>query len=119
LDEINFQRNAKWPSDAETQMLSLSKALFQIISEKCRRLKRLVLARELPYIRTLANVIRRNVHITHLTLKRNVPYNMFLHSIGKSCPNLKELDIAGADVVTDFGVVCLLYDDPEQVRNAP
>jgi hypothetical protein len=24
-------------------------------------------------------------------------------------------DIAGADIVTDFGVICLLFDDPEQI----
>ncbi|XP_040582952.1 uncharacterized protein [Lepeophtheirus salmonis] len=26
-----------------------------------------------------------------------------------------ELDIAGADIVTDFGVICLLFEDPEQI----
>jgi hypothetical protein len=40
---------------------------------------------------------------------------MNLSSAGKSCPNLRELDIAGAEVVTDFGVICLLFDDPEQI----
>ena len=40
---------------------------------------------------------------------------MFLHEIGSHCPNLQELDIAGAEVVTDFGMVCLLYVDPEQI----
>ena len=50
-----------------------------------------------------------------MTLKRNIPNNMFLHEIGSHCPNLQELDIAGAEVVTDFGMVCLLYVDPEQI----
>lgn len=50
-----------------------------------------------------------------MTLKRNVPNNMFLSTVGQSCPNLKHLDIAGADVVTDFGIICLLYADPEQI----
>ena len=27
----------------------------------------------------------------------------------------QELDIAGAEIVNDFGVVCLLYADPEQI----
>ena len=54
-------------------------------------------------------------HLTHLTLKRNVPNNIFLSKVGHNCPNLKELDIAGADIVTDFGVVCLLFEDPEQI----
>ena len=53
--------------------------------------------------------------LTQLTLKRNIPNNMFLNEIGKNCPNLQELDIAGAEVVTDFGMVCLLYADPEQI----
>ena len=53
--------------------------------------------------------------MTQLTLKRNIPNNMFLHEIGSHCPNLLELDIAGAEVVTDFGMVCLLYADPEQI----
>ena len=53
--------------------------------------------------------------LTQLTLKRNIPNNMFLHEIGSHCPNLQELDIAGAEVVTDFGMVCLLYVDPEQI----
>ena len=43
--------------------------------------------------------------MTQLTLKRNIPNNMFLHEIGSHCPNLLELDIAGAEVVTDFGMV--------------
>ncbi len=24
-------------------------------------------------------------------------------------------DIAGADIVTDFGIICLLFEDPEQI----
>ena len=41
--------------------------------------------------------------------------NTFLSIVGQNCPNLNELDIAGADIVTDFGVVCLLFVDPEQI----
>ena len=45
----------------------------------------------------------------------NVPNNLFMATIGQNCPNIRELDVAGADIVTDFGVVCLLFDDPEQI----
>ena len=48
--------------------------------------------------------------MTQLTLKRNIPNNMFLHEIGSHCPNLLELDIAGAEVVTDFGMVSEVKD---------
>ena len=48
--------------------------------------------------------------MTQLTLKRNIPNNMFLHEIGSHCPNLLELDIAGAEVVTDFGMVSGVKD---------
>jgi len=39
-------------------------------------------------------------NLTHLTLKRNVPNNLFLSVIGQNCPNIKELDVAGADIVS-------------------
>ena len=98
---------------------------------------------------TLNSVIVNGQCLTQLTLKRNIPNNMFLNEIGRNCPCLKELDIAGAEVfpdeivrfkqslegpqckcdspnlnvnqvdrsqvVTDFGIVCLLYSDPEQI----
>ena len=53
--------------------------------------------------------------LTQLTIKPNIPNNMFLNEIGRNYPNLQELDIGGAEVVTDFGMVCLLYADPEQI----
>ena len=93
---------------------------------------------------TLNSVIVNGSCLTQLTLKRNIPNNMFLNEIGRNCPCLQELDIAGAEVlmmnrvwkfhmrstscdvgccnvehivqvVTDFGIVCLLYADPEQI----
>ena len=77
--------------------------------------RKLVIPKELVYSSTLNTVISNGANLTHLTLKRNVPNNMFLSVIGNNCPNIKELDIAGADVVTDFGVICLLFADPEQI----
>ena len=74
-----------------------------------------MIPKELVYSSTLNTVISNGANLTHLTLKRNVPNNMFLSVIGNNCPNIKELDIAGADVVTDFGVICLLFADPEQI----
>ena len=32
-------------------------------------------------------------------------FQIFLSLIGQHCPNIRELDIAGADIVTDFGIV--------------
>ena len=40
---------------------------------------------------------------------------IFLFIVGHNCPNIRELDIAGAEIVTDFGVVCLLLEDAEQI----
>ena len=67
------------------------------------------------YSTFVAGIISAGQHLTHLTLKRNVPNNIFLSKVGHNCPNLQEVDIAGADIVTDFGVVCLLFSDPEQI----
>ena len=50
---------------------------------------------------TLNSVIVNGQCLTQLTLKRNIPNNMFLNEIGRNCPCLKELDIAGAEVLPD------------------
>ena len=47
---------------------------------------------------TLNSVIVNGSCLTQLTLKRNIPNNMFLNEIGRNCPCLQELDIAGAEV---------------------
>ncbi len=114
---IDFGRNKQWSSSlADPEKLSeLARILWKIIGERCHGLESLVVPKELSYSSTLNAAIRSNASLTQLTLKRNVPNNMFLSVIGTSCPNLKELDIAGAEVVTDFGVVCLLFADPEQI----
>ena len=97
-------------------MNEVARTLWKIISEKCAQLEKFIVPKELAYSSTMNGVIQNGgQNLTHLTLKRNVPNNMFLSMVGESCPNLKELDIAGADIVTDFGVVCLLFADPEQI----
>ncbi len=117
IQKIDLGRNKQWSSaSSDTErMTELARTLWKIIGERCRCLEVLVIPKELPYSSTLNAAIRNNSSLTHLTLKRNVPSNMFLSVVGNSCPNLKELDIAGAEVVTDFGVVCLLFADPEQI----
>lgn len=114
LKQLDFSANKEWPeSDG---MTDVARTLWQIVAEKCRALEKFVVPKELSYSSTMNGVIRgAAAHLTHLTLKRNIPNNVFLHQIGTNCPNLAELDIAGADVVTDFGVVCLLFQDPEQI----
>jgi hypothetical protein len=114
LRHLDFSQNKEWPEN--DQMQEMSRTLWKIIGEKCRRLEKLIVPKELTYSSTMNSVIMNGGrNLTHLTLKRNVPNNMFLSVIGHYCPSLRELDIAGADVITDFGVVCLLFDDPEQI----
>lgn len=115
VEELDFSQNRKWPEE-EDKIINLSRKLWLVIRKRCFRLKRLIISRELAFDTPLTGVIGNSgATLTHLTMKRNVPNNMFLQSIGTMCPNLQELDIAGADVVTDFGVICLLMSDPEQV----
>ena len=113
IKALEFSKNKNWP---ETERLpEVARALWKIVGNRCPNLKKLVIPKELVYSSTLNTVIKNGANLTHLTLKRNVPNNMFLSVIGSNCPNIKELDIAGADVVTDFGVICLLFVDPEQI----
>jgi len=113
IKELDFSKNREWLENEE--MNEISRILWKLIGEKCTKLQRFVIPKELTYSSTLNSVIVNGNHLLQLTLKRNVPNNMFLNEIGKNCPQLQELDIAGAEVVTDFGMVCLLYTDPEQV----
>ena len=41
-------------------------------------------------------------------------FKEYLLNCGVCCPD-QELDIASAEVVNDFGMICLLYTDPEQL----
>jgi len=114
LKYLDFSHNKEWP-DSE-QMQDVSRTLWKIIGDKCERLERFIVPKELTYSSTMNKIfINGGQNLTHLTLKRNVPNNLFLSVIGQNCPNIKELDVAGADIVSDFGVVCLLFDDPEQI----
>jgi len=114
LQNIDLSQNKEW-IDSD-QMNEVARTLWKIISEKCTNLRKFIVPKELVYSSTMNAVIQNGGrNLTHLTLKRNVPNNMFLSIIGQNCPNLNELDIAGADIVTDFGVVCLLFVDPEQI----
>lgn len=111
---LDFSQNKEWPES--DQMQDVSRTLWKIISERCRRLERFIVPKELTYSSTMNKIFTNGGQcLTHLTLKRNVPNNLFLSVIGQNCPNIRELDVAGADIVTDFGVVCLLFDDPEQI----
>ena len=105
-------------------MNEFARILWKIVGERCNKLEKFIIPKELTYSSTLNSVIggwsiedKSNFFLlfqyftgngsclTQLTLKRNIPNNMFLHEIGSHCPNLLELDIAGAEVVTDFGMV--------------
>ncbi len=118
IRKLDLGSNKQWSSSqADPERLAeLARTLWKVVGERCRSLETLVIPKELSYSSTLNSAVRGNgASLTHLTLKRNVPNNMFLSVVGASCPNLRELDIAGAEVVTDFGVVCLLFADPEQI----
>ena len=110
---IDFSQNKQL---VESDLMNdVAKTLWKIVSEKCHNLSKFIVPKELSYCSTMDGIILSGQHLTHLTLKRNVPNNFFLAKVGQNCPNLQELDIAGADIVTDFGVVCLLFSDPEQI----
>jgi len=110
---LDFSKNREWVESEE--MNEISRILWKIVGERCNMLEKFITPKELTYSSTLNSVISNGSYLTQLTLKRNIPNNMFLNEVGKNCPNLQELDIAGAEVVTDFGIVCLLYADPEQI----
>ena len=117
---LDFSRNRDWIESEE--MNEFARILWKIVGERCNKLEKFIIPKELTYSSTLNSVIGRSriedkkttsyiifpvngSCLTQLTLKRNIPNNMFLHEIGSHCPNLLELDIAGAEVVTDFGMV--------------
>jgi len=110
---LDFSDNREWIETEETT--EFCRMLWKIIGERCKSLERLVLTKELTYSSTLNNVIVNGSCLVQLTLKRNVPNNIFLNLIGTNCPKLQELDVAGAEILNDFGIVCLLYSDPEQI----
>jgi len=112
---IDFSQNKQL---VESDLMNdVAKTLWKIVGEKCGSLSKFIVPKELSYCSTMDSIIinGNGRNLTHLTLKRNVPNNFFLSKVGQSCPNLQELDIAGADIVTDFGVVCLLLADPEHI----
>ena len=118
---LDFSKNRDWLESEE--MNEFARILWKIVGERCNKLEKFIIPKELTYSSTLNSVIgglsigdKNNFLLsryfpvngsclTQLTLKRNIPNNMFLHEIGSHCPNLLELDIAGAEVVTDFGMV--------------
>ena len=110
---LDLSKNREWLESEE--MNEISRMLWKIVGERCTHVEKFIIPKELTYSSTLNSVIVNGSYLTQLTLKRNIPNNMFLNEIGRNCPRLQELDIAGAEVVTDFGIVCLLYADPEQI----
>ena len=99
LKYLDFSQNKEWP-DSE-QMQDVSRTLWKIIGDKCQRLEKLIVPKELTYSSTMNKIfINGGQNLTHLTLKRNVPNNLFLSIIGQNCANIKELDVAGADIVS-------------------
>ena len=120
---LDFSKNRDWLESEE--MNEFARILWKIVGERCNKLEKFIIPKELTYSSTLNSVIGGSSTeeiraisyyypslftvngscLTQLTLKRNIPNNMFLHEIGSHCPNLLELDIAGAEVVTDFGMV--------------
>ena len=92
------------------------KNILQIVGERCTHVEKFIIPKELTYrfkinspfdqvvhpchvfSSTLNTVIVNGSCLTQLTLKRNIPNNMFLNEIGRNCPCLQELDIAGAEV---------------------
>ena len=68
-----------------------TRILWKIVAEKCNSLTKLVIPKELSYSSSLNGVIANGQRLTQLTLKRNVPSNMFLQIVGLNCPNIREL----------------------------
>ena len=69
----------------------VTRIIWKIISEKCTRLKKLIIPKELAYSNNVNGIIMNGKNLTTLTLKRNVPNNMFLSLVGQNCPNIREL----------------------------
>ena len=97
-------------------MNEFARILWKIVGEKCRVLEKFIIPKELTYSSTLNSVIGEKYSVSYpatetvclfvshhniglfsvngsclhqLTLKRNIPNNMFLHDIGLHCPNLQ------------------------------
>ena len=99
LKYLDFSQNKEWPDS--DQMQDVSRTLWKIIGDKCHRLEKFIVPKELTYSSTMNKIfINGGQNLTHLTLKRNVPNNLFLSVIGQNCANIKELDVAGADIVS-------------------
>jgi len=110
---LDFSKNKDlYESEEGTE---ICRVLWKVIGERCRTLEKIILTKDLTYSSTLNSVIENGSKLTHLTLKRNVPNNIFLNLIGQNCPLLQELDVAGSEIINDFGIVCLLFSDPEQI----
>jgi len=110
---LDFSQNKEITESEEGA--EICRVLWKIVGEHCRELEKLILTKDLTYSSTLNSVIVNGSKLTHLTLKRNVPNNIFLNHIGQHCPLLQELDVAGSEIINDFGIVCLLFTDPEQI----
>jgi len=110
---LDFSKNRFLIETEDTN--EICRTLWKIIGEKCDGLEKLILTKDLTYSSTLDGVIVNGSRLTHITLKRNVPNNIFLNLIGQHCPLLQELDVAGAEIINDFGIVCLLFSDPEEI----
>lgn len=79
LKILDFSNNKEWPEQDEHQIQDISRTLWKIIGEKCKRLERFIVPKELIYSNTMNDVIlNASQYLTHLTLKRNVPTNTFL-----------------------------------------
>jgi len=110
---LDFSKNKDLVESEEGT--EICRVLWKVVGERCKSLEKLILTKDLTYSSTLNSVIVNGSKLTHLTLKRNVPNNIFLNLIGQNCPKLQELDVAGSEIINDFGIVCLLFADPEQI----
>ena len=81
IDYLDFSLNKNWPEN-DDNISEFSRTLWKIIGDKCGNLSKLIIPKELVYSSTLNNVIKSGWKLTHLTLKRNVPNNIFLNLIG-------------------------------------
>lgn len=113
LKVLDLSQNSNFKDGQKNE--AFCRHMWDIVAERCCSLQKLILSNGLLYCSSMKQVLKNNQSLTHLTLKRNVPENRFLADVGALCPNLKVLDIAGADIVTDFGIVCLLMTNPERI----
>ena len=71
LKTLDFSQNKDWPESE--QMQDVSRTLWKIISDRCRKLEKLIVPKELTYSSTMNRIfLNGGQNLSHLTLKRKM-----------------------------------------------